>query len=272
MENRLEIILVNPEDLEAFESIEEIQRQAWIGLNERDIVPTHFMVSIAAAGGQILLGRVDGIAVAFSLAIPTVSNWASKVLYSHMLAVRQEYQGRNIGQQIKLAQRDHALRAGFTGIEWTFSPMLTNNAFLNIAKLGAKCTEFYSNRYGCIQNGLYGSLATDRLKAEWDIGREHKVFRDEKIEDVVHCREFIPFIDNDLLAKAVENQFIACSVPSNFPAIMKDKPKLAVEWQRVFSVVAKHLLTPKVLWKITSITRPDNNLCRYIFERSHSCQ
>jgi predicted GNAT superfamily acetyltransferase len=84
-----------------------------------------------------------------------------------MLAVRESYRNRGIGQKLKLAQRDDAIARGFELMEWTFDPLEIKNAYLNIEKLGAIARRYNINQYGYTSSPLQGGLPTDRLVAEW---------------------------------------------------------------------------------------------------------
>jgi predicted GNAT superfamily acetyltransferase len=53
---------------------------------------------------------------------------------------------------------------------WTFDPLVARNAHLNLARLGARATEYVPNMYGDNTGSpLHGSLATDRFVAGWDL-------------------------------------------------------------------------------------------------------
>jgi predicted GNAT superfamily acetyltransferase len=88
-------------------------------------------------------------------------------IYSHMLAVRQQYRNGGLGRRMKLFQREDALARGFELMEWTFDPLEIKNAYLNIEKLGAIARRYNVNQYGITSSPLQGGLPTDRLVAEW---------------------------------------------------------------------------------------------------------
>jgi predicted GNAT superfamily acetyltransferase len=86
-----------------------------------------------------------------------------------MLAVKEGYQNRGLGMQLKLEQRREALSRGIRHMEWTFDPLEIKNAFLNIHKLGAIVCGYHVNFYGVSSSRLQGGLPTDRLLAEWEL-------------------------------------------------------------------------------------------------------
>jgi predicted GNAT superfamily acetyltransferase len=79
-----------------------------------------------------------------------------------MLAVTSSQRDTGIGTQLKLAQKEEALRRGIRLIEWTFDPLVSRNAYLNIEKLGVIVRRYYPAFYGD---------GSDRLIAEWWLDR-----------------------------------------------------------------------------------------------------
>src|SRR6266571_1490061 len=87
--------------------------------------------------------------------------------YSQMLAVAKEYWNGGIGFRLKLAQRDQARQRGIRLIEWTFDPLESKNAHLNVAKLGVIVRRYYVNLHGVTTSRLQQGLESDRVIAEW---------------------------------------------------------------------------------------------------------
>src|SRR5262249_35181603 len=95
-------------------------------------------------------------------------------IYSHMAAVLPELQNAGIGAKLKLAQRDHALARGVWPIKWTFDPLQSRNAKLNIIKLGGVVRKYLVNYYGNLStSALHRGLDTDRLFVEWWVQSPH---------------------------------------------------------------------------------------------------
>lgn len=154
--------------LETTEEIDDcvhLQQSVW-QYRDLDVIPRRVFAVAKAIGGQTF-GAWDGDRlVGYALAIPGVRDGKS-YLHSHMLAVSPEYRNRGIGLRLKFAQREDALQRGIHLIEWTFDPMQTKNAYLNIEKLGAIVRRYTPDFYGISTSPLHGSLPTDRLHAEW---------------------------------------------------------------------------------------------------------
>ncbi|MCU1284511.1 MAG: GCN5-related N-acetyltransferase [Acidobacteriales bacterium] len=150
---------------EEFAACVDLQKEVW-QFADIDIVPIRMFAVADKIGGQVL-GCYEGKdLIGFALSIPG-SRSGHPYLHSHMLAVRDTYRNKGIGQKLKLAQRDDAIARGFELMEWTFDPLEIKNAYLNIEKLGAIARRYNINQYGYTSSPLQGGLPTDRLVAEW---------------------------------------------------------------------------------------------------------
>jgi predicted GNAT superfamily acetyltransferase len=142
-----------------------LQKEVW-NFTDAELVPIRIFVLASKIGGHVI-GAFDGKElVSFALAIPGMRN-GHPFIYSHMLAVRQQYRNGGLGRRMKLFQREDALARGFELMEWTFDPLEIKNAYLNIEKLGAIARRYNVNQYGITSSPLQGGLPTDRLVAEW---------------------------------------------------------------------------------------------------------
>jgi predicted GNAT superfamily acetyltransferase len=142
--------------LSEFETCLEFQREGF-GWSEVELMPTRFFVVSRHIGG-LVLGAFEGEKlVGFLSAIPGIRD-GKPYWHSHMLAVTMSHRDSGIGTQLKSAQREHALRRGIRLIEWTFDPLVSRNAYLNIEKLGVIVRRYYPDFYGD---------GSDRLIAEW---------------------------------------------------------------------------------------------------------
>ena len=88
-------------------------------------------------------------------------------LLSHLAAVHPDLQGRGLGLRLKQAQAEWARQRGFRRILWTFDPMQSANAKLNIGKLGAVSRRYLEDYYGELDDQLNRGVPTDRLELEW---------------------------------------------------------------------------------------------------------
>jgi predicted GNAT superfamily acetyltransferase len=156
-----------------FHAVEDLQRAVWPG-PELEVAPLHVLTTVAHNGGLVLgafhsdklvgflfgfLGTDDG-----QTSRPAL---ASLKHCSHQLGVLPEYRGQQIGYQLKLAQRDFVAAQGVRLITWTYDPLESRNARLNIAKLGAVCNAYQRAVYGDMADALNAGLPSDRFQVDW---------------------------------------------------------------------------------------------------------
>lgn len=94
---------------------------------------------------------------------------AEVAMHSHVAGVSGAARGRNVGFALKLHQRAWALERGVTAISWTFDPLVRRNAYFNVVKLAARPTEYLTNFYGLMEDGINGGGDTDRLLVRWEL-------------------------------------------------------------------------------------------------------
>jgi len=135
--------------------------------------------------------------------------------WSHMAGVLPEYRGRGLGRDLKLAQRERALAAGFDLIEWTFDPLQATNAHLNFRKLGVVCDEYAENIYGESSSVLHRGTPTDRLVVQWNIRDPHVERR----------------LGGDTSAVQQQGHDVWVEIPAAFTAMQRDRPDIALEWR-----------------------------------------
>lgn len=149
---------------------EELQRIVWQMPDWRDSVPANLLITVAKNGGCVLgafdQDRLVGLAFSF---IGLDSHFNPPILKhcSHMLAVLPEYQSRRIGIELKLRQREFSLNQNITLMTWTFDPLLSLNANLNVSRLGAIARRYVPSAYGEMTDGLNAGLPSDRFEVEW---------------------------------------------------------------------------------------------------------
>jgi predicted GNAT superfamily acetyltransferase len=89
--------------------------------------------------------------------------------HSHMLAVLPEWRNEGVGYALKLAQREAARAQGLRLMTWTYDPLESRNALLNIAKLGTVCCTYARDYYGEMRDELNTGLPSDRFQVDWYI-------------------------------------------------------------------------------------------------------
>src|SRR5688572_29010558 len=128
------IIVRDIEGQRELRAVEELQKDVW-EVPDLDVVPLTQLVAAQAAGG-VLLGAFDGDNLV-GFAYGFVGFEDERITHhSHMLAVRPDYRNFNLGQRLKMAQRERVLSQGINLMTWTFDPLQSLNAYFNFSKLG----------------------------------------------------------------------------------------------------------------------------------------
>ncbi|HZS09886.1 MAG TPA: GNAT family N-acetyltransferase [Blastocatellia bacterium] len=159
---------------EEFTACLAMQKEVW-QFADLDVTPLRSFV-IAMHGGGFTLGAFDreDTMLGFAHALAAFDRQRRPYYYSQMLAVTERLQNAGIGARLKLDQRDYALERKIPLFTWTFDPLQSRNAYLNIVKLGAVVRRYYANYYGNTStSSLHAGLDTDRLMVEWWVGSDH---------------------------------------------------------------------------------------------------
>ena len=180
-------IVDKPEQMTA---IEELQRIVWPG-DETEIVPAHLLITVAHNGGFVI--GAFYIEESSAQANQSVGNTTENIppgsplvgfvygfpgLYqtpdgprlkhtSHQMGVHPDHRSQGLGFALKRAQWQMVRHQGIDRITWTYDPLLSRNAYLNIAKLGAVCNTYIHDVYGHLRDGLNAGIATDRFQVDW---------------------------------------------------------------------------------------------------------
>ena len=222
-----------------YREVEELQKEIW-EFDDRDIVPLTQMIAAKETGG-VLLGAYEG-----STMIGFVYGFVGyedgcPVIHSHMLAVRRACRGENVGFLLKLAQRDRALAQGIKVVTWTFDPLQSVNAHLNIEKLGVVAVAYKVNFYGETSSSLHRDIGTDRLWGRWELegdrvkrhleGKERSRSDLEEAARLVQCD-----MDGMPLRCYPEIQYgrnLVIEIPGNIGALQESRPECAAQWRQL---------------------------------------
>lgn len=159
-------ILETPEEMTA---VEELQRQVWHG-SETDVVPAHVFIAAVHNGGIVAGAYLDDRLIGFVFGFPGIEKTPDGPRAkhcSHMLGIHPDHRDSGIGFALKRAQWQIVRHQGLDHITWTYDPLLSRNAYLNIAKLGAVCNTYRRSEYGDMRDGLNVGLPSDRFQVDW---------------------------------------------------------------------------------------------------------
>lgn len=162
-----------------FRQGEELQGRVW-GLSDTDVVPLHLLLTAQKNGGLVLGAfdeeeRMIGLLFGFLGARDTTAQQLKHC--SHLMGVLEGWRGQGVGYRLKLAQREHALAQGLELVTWTYDPLESLNAALNVGKLGAVCRTYIRDLYGQMRDELNVGLSADRFQVEWWITSQRVTHR-----------------------------------------------------------------------------------------------
>jgi predicted GNAT superfamily acetyltransferase len=159
-------LLETPEDMSR---VEELQRAVWPG-SETDVVPMHMLITAVHNGGLVFGAFKEERIIGFVFGFPGLENTPDGPRpkhCSHMMGIHPDHRDDGIGFALKRAQWQMVRHQGLDHVTWTYDPLLSRNAHLNIAKLGAVCTTYRRAEYGEMRDGLNAGLPSDRFQVDW---------------------------------------------------------------------------------------------------------
>ncbi|MCX8062682.1 MAG: GNAT family N-acetyltransferase [Anaerolineales bacterium] len=268
-------ILSEPEE---FSAVEALQRLVWPG-NETEVVPAHLLIAAVKHGGLcigafITTDKESEQIVGFVFGLPGIYHTPDGprlMHYSHMLGVHPDHRSEGLGFLLKRAQWQMVRKQGVDRITWTYDPLLSRNAHLNIAKLGAVCNTYHIDYYGVLRDGLNVGMPTDRFEVDWWVHSQRvnrRLSRQARQQlDLAHYlaagAEIInpsglradglpyprpirfPFDIQDSSLKAEDYPgLLLVEIPSDYLQIKVLDPNLALEWRlhsrQIFPVLFQH--------------------------------
>jgi predicted GNAT superfamily acetyltransferase len=268
-------ILDKPEELLA---AEELQRIVWPG-SETDVVPMHILVTAAHNGG-IVIGAFPKVnnstnkEEAFSNDSPLIGFvFGFPGLYftpdgprpkhcSHQLAVHPYYRSQGLAFTLKRAQWQMVRHQGLDLVTWTFDPLLSRNAHLNITRLGVVSNSYIREAYGEMQDELNIGLPSDRLQVDWWVNSHRVKSRLSKQArrqlDLNHYLTAGAEVINPSKEKGGQWRCPAeARLPNSSPGSQTDTPLLLVEIPADFQALRANDLALALEWRMS---------CRQIFD------
>ena len=245
--------------MEDYRACVDLQEATWgDGFSER-VSPAILKVSQILGG--VAAGAYDeaGNLVGFVFGLTGVRD-GETVHWSDMLAVRPEVRDAGLGRRLKMYQRDALLAGGIAKMYWTFDPLQSRNAHLNLTRLGVVVREYRVNMYGESDSPLHRGIGTDRFVPVWLLdservrrrleGESARVFGDVPTAlegETAALEEADPGSaphplpgtpDLDLTG----NDAIRVVIPSDIGAVMADDMGLAVAWREATRAVFERYL------------------------------
>ncbi|MGA8542654.1 MAG: hypothetical protein WB947_03825 [Thermoplasmata archaeon] len=153
---------------EEFRQVDEVEHAVWGAEPTVATLPVPLLRALQDNGGLVVGAFADIYLAGFAASL---IGWDGTTLYhySHLTAVRPEYQNHHVGFQLKAFQRDEVLRLGLKEIRWAFDPLQSRGAWLSVHRLGARPDRYYSHYYGQLPDSQNQGLETDRIRTVWSL-------------------------------------------------------------------------------------------------------
>ncbi|MHB1310983.1 MAG: hypothetical protein ACYC3L_03115 [Gemmatimonadaceae bacterium] len=212
----------------------ELQEATWgAGFSEK--VPAAIL-QVGPKVGGISAGAFapDGRLVGFVFGLTGIRH-GQLAHWSDMLAVVPELRGSRLGTRLKEYQRARCRALGVQVIYWTFDPLVSRNAHLNLNKLGARIDEFVANMYGVTDSTQMGPLPTDRFVAAWDLDDAriaHRLARQAADAPLLQAAPLVAGGPDDPPPAAwPDAPRVRVAIPRDFPALLGDDPAAAAAYR-----------------------------------------
>jgi predicted GNAT superfamily acetyltransferase len=144
----------------------------WLLDSGTEITP-NLLQAMVHSGAYLSGAFMDGNCVGAAFAFPATTGGLH--LHSHMTAVLEEYRDQGVGYALKMDQWHWAKEHSYSEISWTFDPLVSRNAKLNLIKLGVDISSYHPNFYGDMPDALNAGDESDRLMVSWKVVGENPV-------------------------------------------------------------------------------------------------
>jgi predicted GNAT superfamily acetyltransferase len=230
------------------EALEALQGVVWPG-PDIEIVPKDLMLAVVHNGGLAMGAFVEerliGAVFSFPGAYSTPDGPRLKH-HSHLLAVHPDWRSKGVGFALKRAQWQMVRKQGIDRITWTYDPLLSCNAHLNIARLGAVCNTYLRSAYGEMRDGLNAGLPSDRFQVDWWLHTKRVERRLSKRTRPVLSLEHYRAAEAILLEgyippegavrpvegpHALSGALVLVEIPGDFQAMRRSDLALARDWR-----------------------------------------
>lgn len=253
--------MIKPKDIEliVIDTIDEmnaavnLQNLIWGNV---DPAPAHLLITAAGNGGLVIGAYSSNEIIGFLFGFLGLykENDITKLKHSsHMLGIHPEHRNQGIGFMLKRAQWQLVRQQGIELVTWTYDPLESVNAYVNISKLGGISKTYKQNLYGSMSDELNAGIMSDRFQVDWWLNsrRVNKRLSNEPRRklDLAHFLDGgaetinstklnnsgfpVPHQDQMDKIESVENQpkLVLFEIPSDFQEIKSNDLELAKNWR-----------------------------------------
>jgi len=259
---------------EDFRACERIQKEVWGAL----AVGSELMGVTQKYGGVALGAILGGKVIGFIYAL-LARRHGRLIHWSHMMAVREGFRDRGLGFRMKLAHRELALAQGIKSICWTYDPLQSRNATLNLTRLGAEVEEHIEDCYGRFPSTIEKGLPSDRFVVNWRIATaavERRLAkgapRSSSIPQLPHVNETRinsdSLLENTRLHLDLRAPRLLIGIPSHTDEMRSRALRLSIRWRMQTRRIFQHYLATG--YRVTSFVPPTEatpEKCFYVLRR-----
>jgi predicted GNAT superfamily acetyltransferase len=258
-------------DIDDVNRVVDLQKRIW----GPDVITTLPQLIAAVHNGGVIIGAYDDEKIiGFCYGFPCFKN-DQIYLCSHMAGIDPNYRNLGIGNQLKFKQRDWALEYGYRKIIWTFDPLESRNAYLNLYKLGGYVRTYIENYYGSMNDPLNQSLPSDRFLVEWDIDsdktNQNIQEQSQEIEIRQTYKSLVQYEVEDQLITSIkgielgsENGYLV-PVPKDIHLVKSKNIELAKKWRHELRKIFQESFSKG--YKAVSLIKGSDSIHYYVLEK-----
>jgi predicted GNAT superfamily acetyltransferase len=255
------------ETRDEFQACVALQEEVWgEGFSER--VPVAILMVSRRLGGVVAgawdeEGRLAGFVFG-------MTGWREGRPYhwSDMLAVRPDQRGSGLALRLKAYQRELLLEMEVGQAHWTFDPLESRNAWVNLGRLGAVAREYVEDMYGQSDSPLHRGIGTDRLVVTWELASPRVVDRMDRevpppgpgvLEGVSRALGFGEkggLLHPVPASPSAEARSLRVPIPADLQSLKARDPELALAWR----MAVREALAPRLHrgWEVRELIRAGN--------------
>ncbi|MBS2532759.1 hypothetical protein KGQ20_08225 [Catenulispora sp. NF23] len=240
--------------------------RVWRPDNGAAMIPVAFLKVLSGCGGYVVGGFHGGRMVGVCVGLLSELG-----LHSHIAAVEDPLRGAGLGRAIKLDQRAWALRRGIGTVTWTYDPLISRNAYFNLAKLGAVAADYLTDYYGAMNDGVNAAGPSDRILVRWDLAGTH-------VGRTLESGTAVPALDGAVVALGPGPdgrpvlgprgaRRLLIGIPADAEALRVSDPGLAAQWRTALRDVLSSLMANG--GRVTGFTRDGFYLVEHPEQKDH---
>ena len=263
------------QEVEEYQQCEGVQTHVWGAPGVTREVLTATQKYGGAVIGTLIAGKVVGFIYAF------LAQYHGRLVHwSHMMAVEAKYRDQGWGFKMKILHRQIAMDRGLQSICWTFDPLQSRNAALNISRLGALADDYVPDCYGRFPSLLEKGLPSDRWVANWRIATsrvEERLRGERPLFDPALPRANVTrlnskgFPQNLTLRLDLATRRLLIETPAATDAMRRKDMPLARRWRQEARRIFEHYLS--VGYRVVDFFPPQTateGRCYYLLQRPPS--